>query len=85
MNEIARDVFPGDPVGPAAVTALIQLASQVTDTDGAPVLSARYHLFARATEGAFTCLDPAGPHLDLARHESCARCARPSFELGACR
>ncbi|MFF3755051.1 DEAD/DEAH box helicase [Streptomyces sp. NPDC002018] len=85
VNEIARDVFPGDPVGPAAVTALIQLASQVTDTDGAPVLSARYHLFARATEGAFTCLDPAGPHLDLARHETCARCARPSFELGACR
>ncbi|MFE9173493.1 DEAD/DEAH box helicase [Streptomyces kebangsaanensis] len=85
VREIAQTVFPGDPVGPAAVTALIQLASQVTDTDGAPVLSARYHLFARATEGAFTCLDPAGPHLDLARHESCPHCARPSFELGACR
>ncbi|MFF3837499.1 DEAD/DEAH box helicase [Streptomyces sp. NPDC001930] len=85
VHEIAQAVFPGDPVGPAAVTALIQLASQMTDTDGAPVLSARYHLFARATEGAFTCLDPAGPHLDLARHESCAHCARPSFELGACR
>ncbi|MFK4100420.1 DEAD/DEAH box helicase [Streptomyces sp. NPDC019531] len=85
VREIAQTVFPGDPVGPAAVTALIQLASRLTDTDGAPVLSARYHLFARATEGAFTCLDPAGPHLDLARHESCAHCARPSFELGACR
>ncbi|MFE9964068.1 DEAD/DEAH box helicase [Streptomyces sp. NPDC005525] len=85
VREIAHAVFPDDPVGPAAVTALIQLASQLTDTDGAPVLSARYHLFARATEGAFTCLDPAGPHLDLARHENCPHCARPSFELGACR
>ncbi|WP_261720067.1 DEAD/DEAH box helicase [Streptomyces sp. FZ201] len=85
VHEIAESVFPGDPAGPDAVAALIQLASRVTDTDGAPVLSARYHVFARATEGAFTCLDPAGPHLDLARHESCATCARPSFELGACR
>jgi ATP-dependent helicase YprA (DUF1998 family) len=85
VGEIAHAVFPGDVAGPAAVTALIQLASQITDTDGAPVLSARYHLFARATEGAFTCLNPAGPHLDLARHETCSHCARPSFELGACR
>ncbi|MGW6835096.1 DEAD/DEAH box helicase [Streptomyces sp. NPDC054949] len=85
VSEIAHTVFPDDPAGPAAVTALIRLAGRLTDTDGAPVLSARYHLFARATEGAFTCLDPAGPHLDLARHEKCPHCARPSFELGACR
>lgn len=85
VDEIARLVFPGEPAGTAAVTALVQLASALTDTDGAPVLSARYHLFARATEGAFTCFDPAGPHLDLARHETCETCARPSFELGACR
>ncbi|MFJ3987680.1 DEAD/DEAH box helicase [Streptomyces sp. NPDC090032] len=85
VEEIARRVFPGEPAALAAVTALVQLAGALTDTDGATVLSARYHLFARATEGAFTCFDPAGPHLELARHETCATCARPSFEIGACR
>ena len=38
-----------------------------TTSDGAPVLSARYHLFVRATEGAFTCLGPNGPHVSLTR------------------
>ncbi|MEE1752984.1 DEAD/DEAH box helicase [Streptomyces sp. SP18CS02] len=85
VGEIAAEVFPGAEDGPEAVTALIQLASRVTDTDGAPVLSARYHLFARATEGAFSCLGPSGPHLELARHENCPHCSRASFELGGCR
>ena len=35
--------------------------------DGSAVLSARYHLFARASEGAYTCLSKAGPHVSLAR------------------
>ncbi|MFE2578953.1 DEAD/DEAH box helicase [Streptomyces sp. NPDC059378] len=85
VGDIAAEVLPGDQTGTQAITALIQLASRVTDTDGAPVLSARYHLFARATEGAYTCLGPDGPHLELARHEQCPHCARASFEIGACR
>ncbi|MGW2374168.1 DEAD/DEAH box helicase [Kitasatospora sp. NPDC001683] len=85
VTDIAAEIFPDDPTGPETVTAVIQLASRVTDTDGAPVLSARYHMFARATEGAFSCLNSSGPHLNLARHETCADCGRASFEIASCR
>ena len=49
------------------------------------MLSARYHLFARATEGAFTCLTPGGPHVSLARHEICPDCSGAVFEFGCCK
>lgn len=66
------------------LTTLIDLAAKARDIDGTPALSAKYHLFARATEGAFTCLSPAGPHLTLARREVC-ECGWCVFELAACR
>ncbi|MBO4209123.1 DEAD/DEAH box helicase [Micromonospora echinofusca] len=69
----------------AACAALVALANRTHDTDGAPVLSARYHLFARATEGAFTCLGPHGPHVSLTRHERCGPCGDAAFEFGTCR
>ena len=55
---------------------LVALGAATATPAGAPVLSARYHLFARATEGAFTCLSsgprpPGGPHVALARREIC--------------
>ena len=49
------------------------------------MLSARYHLFVRATEGAYTCLSETGPHVTLARHERCPECRAVSFEFGACK
>ena len=48
------------------------------------MLSARYHLFVRATEGAYTCLSEAGPHVSLARREQCPECGA-FFEFGACK
>ncbi|MEV1111262.1 DEAD/DEAH box helicase [Micromonospora sp. NPDC049751] len=69
----------------SASAALVALANSVHDSDGAPVLSARYHLFARATEGAFTCLGPHGPHVSLTRHERCEHCGDAAFEFGTCR
>ena len=50
-----------------------------------PPLSARYHLFLRATEGAFTCLSDQGPHVQLARHTDCPDCDAPVFEIGSCK
>ena len=44
------------PRAEAALAALVAVGARVRDGAGTPVLSARYHLFARATEGAFTCL-----------------------------
>lgn len=74
-----------DDISSAQLTELIRLASSVRDSDGTPVLSAKYHLFARATEGAYSCLNPRGPHVSLARHERCTKCDWAVFELTACR
>ena len=84
---LAREVFPGEPrqVAEAALAALVTLGARMRDPAGTPVLSARYHLFARATEGAFTCLTPAGPHVSLARHEICPDCRGAVFEFGCCK
>jgi ATP-dependent helicase YprA (DUF1998 family) len=65
--------------------ALVTAGSRITGLDGLAVLSARYHLFVRATEGAYTCLSETGPHVTLARHESCPECRAVSFEFGACK
>ena len=85
--DLAREVFPGEPrqVAEAALAAMVTLGARMRDPAGTPVLSARYHLFARATEGAFTCLTPAGPHVSLARHEICPDCHGAVFEFGCCK
>ncbi|WP_370012882.1 DEAD/DEAH box helicase [Nocardiopsis sp. LDBS0036] len=91
LEDLAAEVFANDPepLDPRDQTevlaALVALGSRVHDTSGNPLLSARYHLFTRATDGAFACLDGDEPHLSLARHESCEKCQAPTFELGSCR
>ena len=76
---------------------LVALGAVARDGSGTPALSARYHLFARATEGAFTCLTagqasearaagaPGGPHVALARREMCPECSAAVFEFGCCK
>ena len=65
--------------------ALVTVGSRIIGSDSLPILSARYHLFARATEGAYTCLSERGPHVTLTRHERCPTCAAVAFEFGACK
>jgi ATP-dependent helicase YprA (DUF1998 family)/ribosomal protein L40E len=60
------------------------IGALLKDETGVPLLSTRYHLWARATEGAFTCLAPGDPHVSLNRIETCDECKRPSFEFGCC-
>ena len=85
--ELAAEVFTGTdgPGAEAALAALVSVGAKIRDGTGSPVLSARYHLFARATEGAFTCLAAGGPHVSLARHEICPDCAGAVFEFGCCK
>ncbi|HEV2635907.1 MAG TPA: DEAD/DEAH box helicase [Actinocrinis sp.] len=71
-------------LGAHGLAALVAVGGRIRDEAGAPVLSARYHLFARATEGAFTCLTPQGPHISLGRREQCAHCEGVAFEFGSC-
>ncbi|MEV4802319.1 DEAD/DEAH box helicase [Nonomuraea sp. NPDC049421] len=85
FDDLAELIFGGqdDPAG--GLAAMVDVGSRVHDATGAPVLSARYHLFARATEGAYTCLTAGGPHVSLNRHESCPQCAGAMFEMAGCK
>jgi ATP-dependent helicase YprA (DUF1998 family) len=87
FGDLAAAAFPGvpRPQAEAGLGALVALGAKVRDAGGTPVLSARYHLFARATEGAFTCLTPDGPHVALARREICPDCRGAVFEFGCCK
>jgi ATP-dependent helicase YprA (DUF1998 family) len=87
FGELAAAAFPDTPrqEAEAGLGALVAIGARVRDTAGTPVLSARYHLFARATEGAFTCLAPDGPHVALARREICPDCHGAVFEFGSCK
>lgn len=85
FSRVADATFGNSIEGRAGLAAMVELASTLKEPDGTTPLSARYHLFLRATEGAFTCLSPAGPHVRLARHSICSDCDAPVFEIGSCK
>jgi ATP-dependent helicase YprA (DUF1998 family) len=85
IEEVSSHLFPGEEHRHEALRAVVDLASSFRLPDGTTPLSARYHLFLRATEGAFACLAPKGPHVHLARHETCPDCEAPVFEIGSCK
>ncbi|GAA3571360.1 DEAD/DEAH box helicase [Microlunatus spumicola] len=85
LTSLAQQIFPEEADREAGLAAMVDLASGLAFQDGTPVLSARYHLFLRATEGAFTCLSDSGPHVQLARHERCTTCEAQMFEIGSCK
>ncbi len=84
LNEVLNRVGADADITVAGLRDLVSMAARSVDTNGVPLLSAKYHLFARATEGAFTCLSPAGPHVSLARQERCIECSWSVFEIAAC-
>lgn len=87
FSSVASSTFGSSNQTSAGLAAMVDLASTLKEPDGTTPLSARYHLFLRATEGAFTCLAPKGPHVHLARHSVCSHpgCGAPVFEMGSCK
>lgn len=90
LAEIAAQVF-GEPseVTREAVLSMVEFATRtknpaVPESIAEPALSARFHLFARATEGVFSCLKES-PHLHLYRQVKCHECDNPSFEMAGCK
>ena len=82
-----------DPAAAESVIDLVQLAVRARPgPDSMSLLPARYHVFARALEGAFVCLNanhPAHaeqgkPRLFLTRHEQCPHCRSWVFEVATC-
>ncbi|MBB0993192.1 DEAD/DEAH box helicase [Dietzia sp. SLG510A3-3B2-2] len=84
IRDVGQQLWPGREDADRLVEGLVRLGGQVLLPNGHPVLSARYHFFVRATEGAFTCLSPSGPHVQLARHEECPVCDAATFEFATC-
>ncbi len=77
-------LWPGDEQAAEKLDALVELGSALRDDGGHPVLSARYHLFVRATEGAFVSFNQDGPRIFLGRHEVDPDTGRAVFEFGTC-
>lgn len=84
VRELQEHLFPDDPQSPEKLDALVLLGSRIHDETGHPVLSARYHLFVRATEGAFVSFTEQGPRIFLGRHEVDPETGRAVFEFGTC-
>ena len=85
VGDLAGALFEPGTDARRSLDALVTAGSRITAADGSPVLSARYHLFVRATEGAFICLSKAGPHVSLGRRETCGTCSSAAFEFGTCK
>lgn len=84
IHVLAGQLWPDHPDADRLLETLVRLGGRVTADNGHPVLSARYHFFVRATEGAFACLSESGPHVALARHEECPTCSAAMFEFATC-
>lgn len=84
VRAIESHFWPEDPLAGRKLAALVALGSRVRDEAGAPVLSARYHMFVRATEGAYVSFADDGPRVFLSRHELDPDTGRAVFEFGTC-
>lgn len=90
MTEISPEIFPEMNAAVEKLVALVDLAVRARkDQESAPLLPARYHVFARALEGAFICLHEKGhrkdqPRFFLKRHEKCPHCGAKVWELRTC-
>jgi len=95
LAKLAPDLFPEDPQASEHLIRLVDLAVRARPSrEEVPLLPTRYHLFARALEGAFVCLNEAAhrpggiaegkPFLFLTRQERCPHCGARVFELATC-
>ncbi len=92
LLDVAGPLFPELPPIEAreAAVRLVDLAVRARpNDDDLPLLPARYHVFARALEGAFACLyneghDDGKPRVFLGRRETCPECEAAVFELATC-
>ena len=83
-RELGAQLWPDASDSAKNLEALVALGSRVQDAGGNPVLSARYHLFVRATEGAYVSFSDEGPRVLLGRHEVDPHTGRAVFEFGTC-
>ena len=94
LEDISSELFPQASNASQGVVDLVALSilAKPGSTD-MPLLPARYHVFARALEGAFICLNQQEhirdeqeplPSLFLRRYKVCPHCKSRVFELANC-
>jgi hypothetical protein len=91
LSEMSKGIFPDQENAAEFLIALVNLATRSKmNPDDSSLLPARYHVFARALEGSFVCLNEekhAENHetrLFLNRHEECPTCKSPVWEALSC-
>jgi ATP-dependent helicase YprA (DUF1998 family) len=91
ISDAAAQIFPQHSQPEEELIALVHLAAAAKlETTSNSLLPARYHVFARALEGGFACLNVLGhqetgsPRFFLSRHETCPHCNGRVFELAVC-
>lgn len=90
LHHASKTMFPNDKDPDQALVDLVAIAVKArTGTEEMPLLPARYHVFARALEGAFVCLNKDAhkngePRLFLHRKRFCPECNSRVFELANC-
>ena len=92
--DAAKIIFPDQQNNLDSIISLINIAVKAKpDVASSPLIPARYHVFARALEGAFVCLNfdhpshaiEKNPSVSLKRHQECPHCHGPVFEISNCR
>lgn len=83
-GDLGPQLWPDTKDSAKNLEALVALGSKARDASGNPVLSARYHLFVRATEGAYVSFGDTMPRVLLGRHEVDPDTGRAVFEFGTC-
>ncbi len=93
LSDLAADLFPERQDAQERLINLVNLAVRARpNPDSLSLLPARYHVFARALEGAFACLNAAAhentaddpPRLFLTRREECPHCNSQVVEMATC-
>lgn len=90
VQELANELFDPSPLASNTLIQLVDLAVRARpDATSLPLLPARYHVFARALEGAFVCFNARAhtdqqPHVFLQRHETCPDCGSGVAEIATC-
>jgi len=91
VKHLAERVFSADPDDEQTMVDLVELAANARQEAGdLPLLPARYHVFARAIEGAFVTFRPGDPptpilKLERAVHAEIDGQVQRVFEMCSCR
>jgi ATP-dependent helicase YprA (DUF1998 family)/uncharacterized C2H2 Zn-finger protein len=93
LYSLAERIFPERDDAIERLIDLVNLAARArANRESLSLLPARYHVFARALEGAFACLNAHAPEHDRIRHprfflhrqEECPHCGGQVVELATC-